>query len=102
MAHNHEILKWKILRKSGRKIRKDIGEEINEIFLICCNGSLFSNTPLQTDGRNFLQFVFCVGSSSLNIFFFFFLCWPGFPNCTSKAKNKANYGPKEIKDRPGF
>jgi hypothetical protein len=64
MAHNHEILKWKILRKSGRKIRKDIGEEINEIFLICCNGSLFSNTPLQTDGRNFLLFVFCVVSKS--------------------------------------
>jgi len=44
----------------GRKIRKGIGEEIKEIFFICCNGSLFSNTPPQTDGRNFLQFVFCV------------------------------------------
>jgi hypothetical protein len=44
----------------GRKIRKGIGEEIKEIFLICCNGSLFSNTPPQTDERNFLQFVFCV------------------------------------------
>jgi len=65
MAHNYqEILKWKILRKSGKKIRKDIGEEIKKIFLICCNGSLFSNTPPQTDGKNFFQFVFCVGSSS--------------------------------------
>jgi hypothetical protein len=36
MGYNQEILKWEILRKSSRKIRKDIGEEINEIFLICC------------------------------------------------------------------
>jgi hypothetical protein len=64
MAHNQEILKWKILKKSGRKIRKDIGEEIKEIFLRCCNGSLFSNTLPQTDGRNFLQIVFCAKSSS--------------------------------------
>jgi hypothetical protein len=64
MAHNQEILRWKILRKSSRKIRKDIGKEIREIFLIYCNGSLFSNTLPQTDERNFFQFVFCVGSSS--------------------------------------
>jgi hypothetical protein len=36
---------------------------------------------------------------TFSFFFPFFLCWPGFTNCTLKAKNKANYGPKEIKDR---
>jgi hypothetical protein len=34
------------LRKSSRKIRKDIGKEISEIFLIYCNGSLFSNIKI--------------------------------------------------------
>jgi len=38
MVYNHKILKWKILRKSSRKIRKYIRKEIKKIFLIC-NGS---------------------------------------------------------------
>jgi hypothetical protein len=35
-------------------------------------------------------------------FFCVCVCWPEFVNCTSKAKNKAKYGPKEIKDKLGF
>jgi hypothetical protein len=35
-------------------------------------------------------------------FYFIFLCWLGFANCTSKDKSRANYGPREIKIGLGF
>jgi len=84
----------KNIEEISRKIRKDIGEEINEIFLICCNDSLFSNTPPQTDGRNFLQFVF--------FFFFFFCVGPGLQIVPQRLKIKPTMGQKKLKTGSGF
>jgi hypothetical protein len=56
------------IEESGRKIKKDIGEEIKEIFLICCNGSLFSN-------RIYMLFPILVCEGIVRVFFKFHIGW---------------------------
>jgi hypothetical protein len=87
------------IEESNRKIRKDIGEEINEaLYSLTLPHKLMGGTSCSlssaSDHHHEPFFFF--------LFSFFGVCWPEFANCTEKAKNKYNYGPIEIKDRFGF